>query len=168
MERVRKMNNGTGSTPNTNWMNPPLYFPGCCGQMIDLRDYGPEPLVVNIEAATVQNNTYRTALWTGKHLQLTLMSIPAGGDIGLEIHTGFDQFLSVEEGQGLVKMGKSRDQLSFQGMVCRGFAIFVPVGTWHNVINTGYGPLKMYSIYAPPAHPHGTVQRTKEEAEAGY
>lgn len=160
------MNNGIGTPPNPNWMNFPHYYPGCCGQPIDLRDYGPEPLIVNIEAATMQNDTFRTALWTGNHLQLTLMSIPAGGDIGLEVHNNLDQFIHIEEGQGLVRMGKSSDRLDFQRMVCRNFAIFIPAGTWHNLINTGYAPVKLYSIYAPPAHPRGTVHRTKEEAEA--
>lgn len=135
---------------------------------IELRDYGPAPLIVNIESAAAQNTMYRTALWTGNHLQLTLMSIPAGGDIGAEVHPTFDQFISVEDGQGYVLMGNSREQLTFQGMVCKGYAIFIPAGTWLNVVNGSYAPLKLYSIYAPPAHPHGAVQRTKEEAETHY
>lgn len=157
-----------GTYPASYTPNASQYYAGCCGEQMDLRDYGPAPLIVNIESATVQNNTYRTALWTGSHLQLTLMSIPVGGDIGLEVHTNLDQFIRVEDGQGLARMGYSSDQLTFQGAVCRNFAVFIPAGTWHNVINTGYIPLKLYSIYAPPAHPYGTVQRTKEEAEAGH
>lgn len=126
-----------------------------------LRDYGGKPLVINIDAATKQNTNYRTALWTGKHLQVTLMSIPVGGDIGLEIHPDVDQFLRIEEGQGFVQMGKHKDNLDFQAMVYDGYAIMVPAGTWHNVTNTGNRPLKLYAIYAPPEHPFGIVEATK-------
>ncbi|WP_209703352.1 cupin domain-containing protein [Clostridium algifaecis] len=133
---------------------------------IELKDYGPQPFVVNIDKATKQNNNFRTALWTGKHLQVTLMSINVGDDIGLEIHPNVDQFIRVEEGQGLVKMGKDKYKLGFQKKVYDGFAIMVPAGTWHNVINTGNKPLKVYSIYAPPQHPRNTVHVTKADAEA--
>ncbi|QUH18638.1 cupin domain-containing protein [Alkaliphilus sp. B6464] len=133
--------------------------------LIELRDYGPEPFVVNIEKATKQNNTFRTALWTGNHLQVTLMSINIGEDIGLEVHPTVDQFIRIEEGQGLIKMGDSKCNLDFQRKVCDDFAIMIPAGKWHNLINTGNKPLKLYSIYAPPAHPHGTVHQTKEDAE---
>ncbi|TKI55529.1 cupin domain-containing protein [Brevibacillus antibioticus] len=133
---------------------------------IELRDYGPNPFVVNIEQATKQNNTFRTALWTGKHLQVTLMSINVGDDIGLEIHPNTDQFIRVEEGQGLVRMGDRRDHLYFEQRVNDSDAIMVPAGMWHNVINTGNTPLKVYSIYAPPQHPFGTVYETKASAMA--
>ncbi|WP_330389510.1 cupin domain-containing protein [Geosporobacter ferrireducens] len=129
------------------------------------KDYGPKPFVVNIEEATKQNNTFRTALWTGSHLQLTLMSINVGEDIGLEIHPNLDQFIRIEEGQGLVKMGDRKDRLDFQEKVYDDFAIIIPAGKWHNLINTGCKPLKLYSIYAPPQHPHGTVHETKAIAE---
>ena len=130
------------------------------------KDYGPEPFVVNINEASKQNNNFRTALWTGKYLQVTLMSIPVGGEIGLEIHPDTDQFLRIEEGQGLVKMGDRKDRLYFQKKVYDDFAIMIPAGTWHNIINTGNKPIKLYSIYAPPHHPFGTVHKTKAEAEA--
>lgn len=132
---------------------------------LPVRDYGPNPFVTNIEQATLQNNTFRTALWTGNHLQLTLMSINVGDSIGLEMHPDVDQFLRVEQGQGLVMMGDSRDRLYYQQRVSDNFAIFVPAGKWHNLINTGCVPLKLYSIYAPPQHPHGTVHMTKAMAE---
>lgn len=130
-----------------------------------ITDFGPIPFVVDIEKATVHNDTFRTALWTGNHLQLTLMSIPVGEDIGLEIHPNVDQFLRVESGQGLVQMGDSQDNLFFRQPVFENSAIFVPAGTWHNVTNTGREPLKLYVIYAPPNHPWGTVHQTKEIAE---
>lgn len=132
-----------------------------------LKDYGPEPFVINIDRATKQNDTFRTALWTGNHLQLTLMSINAGEEIGLENHPDIDQFLRIEQGQGLVKMGQSKDNLNFQRSVGNGYAIIIPAGTWHNLINTGNIPLKLYSIYAPPQHPRGTVHKTKADAMAG-
>ncbi len=133
---------------------------------IILRDYGPNPFVVNIEDATEENDNFRLALWTGKHLQVTLMSLKVGEDIGLEVHPNLDQFIRIEEGQGLVRMGDSKDKLDFQAMVRDGFIIVIPAGKWHNLINTGNRPLKLYSIYAPPQHPFGTVHATKADAEA--
>lgn len=133
---------------------------------IILKDYGPEPFVVNIDEATKQNNTFRTALWTGSHLQLTLMSLNVGEDIGLEMHPNVDQFMRIEEGQGLVKMGDSKHNLDFQRNVNADYAFIIPAGTWHNLINTGNIPLKLYSIYAPPQHPHGTVHATKAASQA--
>ncbi|EMT46614.1 cupin domain-containing protein [Anoxybacillus flavithermus] len=130
------------------------------------KDYGPNPFVVQIEEATKQNNMFRTALWTGPHLQVTLMSLQVGEDIGLEIHNHLDQFLRIEQGEGIVRMGKRKDQLTFERKVADGSAIFVPAGTWHNLINTGNVPLKLYSIYAPPQHPAGTVHPTKADALA--
>ena len=130
-----------------------------------IRDYGPEPFVVNIEEITQLNNTFRTALWTGEHLQLTLMSIPVGESIGLEIHPDTDQFLRLEQGEGLVQMGKDKNNLSFQRRVSSNWAFIVPAGTWHNLINIGNIPIKLYSIYAPPKHPRGTVHLTKADAE---
>ncbi len=94
------------------------------------------------------------------------MCIGIGEDIGLESHPHTDQFLRVEQGQGLVLMGDRRDQLNFQQFVCDDFAVMVPAGKWHNIINTGHEPLKLYSIYAPPEHPFGTVHSTKTMAMA--
>lgn len=132
---------------------------------INLIDYGPYPFVINIEKATEQNDYFRIALWTGEHLQLTLMIIDVGEDIGLEVHPNTDQFIRIEEGQGVALMGNSMDNLTFQANVYDDYAIFIPAGTWHNVVNTGNTPMKLYSIYAPPEHPHGTIHKTKKEAE---
>ncbi|MDQ5983883.1 MAG: cupin domain-containing protein [Eubacteriales bacterium SKADARSKE-1] len=129
-------------------------------------DYGPKPFVINIEQATKQNKAFRRVLWTGHHMQLTLMSIPVGGDIGLEIHPNLDQFIRIEQGRGLVKMGDSKNNLNFQRPVSPDFAFIIPAGTWHNLINTGNRPIKLYSIYAPPQHPKGTIHLTKTDAEA--
>lgn len=131
-----------------------------------LKDYGPEPFVVDIERATELNDAFRTALWTGKYLQLTLMSIAPGEDIGLENHPFTDQFLRIEEGKGLVRMGAAKENMNFERKVEPGYAILIPAGTWHNLINVGRKPLKLYSIYAPPQHPKGTIHCTKADAIA--
>ncbi len=154
--------------PYPYWNNTPSYNPNYRKQYTKLKDYGPEPFVVNIDEITKRNNTFRTALWTGKHLQLTLMSINVGEDIGLEVHPNLDQFIRIEEGQGLVKMGNRKDKLDFQEEVYDDYAIIIPAGKWHNLINTGNKPLKLYSIYAPPQHPYGTVHKTKADAEEKY
>lgn len=130
------------------------------------KDYGSKPLVIKIDQAAKLNHTYRTALWTGKYLQVTLMSIPVGDDVGLEVHPTTDQFIRIEEGQGLVQMGDSKDKLDFQEMAYDDYAIMIPAGKWHNVINMGHTPLKIYVIYAPPEHPYGTVHETKSIAMA--
>ena len=129
-------------------------------------DFGARPFVVDITKATLNNNTFRTALWSGSNLQLTVMSINPGEDIGLEAHPQLDQFLRIEQGCGLVQMGDRRDNLYIVHPVYDDSAIFVPAGTWHNLTNTGGVPLKLYSIYAPPNHPFSTVHQTKEVAEA--
>ncbi|ASK63922.1 hypothetical protein CFK37_18050 [Virgibacillus phasianinus] len=133
---------------------------------IALKDYGKEPFAVNIEGAAEQNNTYRTALWTGDHLQVVLMSLNVGEDIGLEAHPNVDQFLRIEEGHGIVQMGDTKDNLNFEKHVSADYAIMVPAGKWHNLTNTGNEPLKLYTIYAPPEHPFGTVHQTKADAMA--
>ncbi|MBN8191228.1 cupin domain-containing protein [Bacillus sp. NTK074B] len=130
------------------------------------KDFGPSPYAFNIDEATVNNDTFRTALWTGEHLQVTLMSINPGEDIGLEIHPNLDQFLRLEQGEGIVRMGDRQDHLTYEKKVKQDFAIIIPAGTWHNLINTGNIPLKLYSIYAPPQHPRGTVHVTKADAIA--
>ena len=136
-----------------------------CGEHPEIRDYGCEPFIWNINHATNMNNNYRTTLWTGQNLQLTLMSIPACGDIGVEMHPDVDQFIRVESGHGKVYMGNCRSRLCEMGCVDGNDAILIPAGTWHNIVNTGNRPLKLYSLYAPPQHPRGTVHKTKADAE---
>lgn len=131
-----------------------------------LKDSGPRPYVVDIEEATVKNQNFRTALWSGGNLQLTLMSIPVGGEIGLEAHSELDQFLRIEQGRGLVQMGQSIDALDFEEQIGDNWVVLVPAGMWHNITNVGDTPLKIYSIYAPPEHPHGTIHATKAESDA--
>jgi len=132
---------------------------------VTLKDYGAEPTVLNIESYTLTNNNFRTALWTGTYLQTTLMTIPVGGDVGLEVHPDVDQFLRIEDGTAKVVMGDAEHSLTFTQTAEKDFAIFVPAGKWHNLINAGDKPLKLYSIYSPVEHPHSTVHRTQEDAE---
>jgi mannose-6-phosphate isomerase-like protein (cupin superfamily) len=129
-------------------------------------DQGPHPFAIDIEKATLDNENYRTTLWTGKFLQLTVMSIEPGHDIGLEVHLDHDQFLRIESGKGRVQMGPAKTDLPFDRQVEDDWAIIVPAGSWHNITNVGDQPLKVYSLYAPPEHAHGTVHKTKEQADA--
>lgn len=132
---------------------------------MDITDHGPNPFVTNIEKATLANANYRSTLWTGRNLQVTVMAIQPGHDIGLEVHQDHDQFLRIEQGIATVYMGPSEDELT-EDSASDDDAVFVPAGTWHNLVNTGDKVLKVYSIYAPAEHPHGTVHVTKEEADA--
>lgn len=130
------------------------------------KDHGNKPFVTNIEEETLANTNYRTALWTGELLQATLMSIPVGGDIGAEVHDENDQFLRVEQGRGRVIMGESENKITLDTEVGPEFAIFIPKDTYHNVINIGDEDLKLYSIYGPAHHAHGTVHETQSIAIA--
>ncbi|WP_168581495.1 cupin domain-containing protein [Gephyromycinifex aptenodytis] len=134
--------------------------------MTDQTDHGPAPYVVNIEEETLGNDTYRTTLWTGKNLQLTLMAIAPGDDVGLEVHEDHDQFLRIESGRGRAQMGPAKDNFTLDQEVGDDWAVLVPAGSWHNVTNIGDEPLKLYSLYAPPEHVHGTVHVTKADADA--
>jgi mannose-6-phosphate isomerase-like protein (cupin superfamily) len=124
--------------------------------------------VVDIEKLTLDNSRFRASWWTGKFLQMTVMSIPPGGEIGLEKHDVGDQFIRVEQGRARVVMGPSEDQLTYKREVGDDWAIFIPAGAWHNIINVGKEDLKVYVIYAPPEHPAGTLHETFEESEADH
>lgn len=194
MYNLYGMYNPCKTNPHPYWVNTPMYNPYLLQQfanqyptftddmeypsrsdlfeseqdaaMVKLKDYGPKPFVINIDEATKRNNNFRTALWTGANLQVTLMSINVGEDIGLEVHKEGDQFIRIEEGEGLVEMGDSKHTLDFKRKVYDDFSIMIPAGKWHNIINSGNKPLKLYAIYAPPEHPYGTVHETKAIAEA--
>ena len=131
-------------------------------------DYGQKPWAVNLDTLTLDNSSFRSTQWTGKSLQMTVMSLKPGEDIGLEKHDQGDQFIRVEQGVGRVVMGVSKDQLSFDRQLTDGWAVLIPGGYWHNIINSGSSPLKVYVIYAPPEHPPGTVHKTAKEAEAAH
>jgi mannose-6-phosphate isomerase-like protein (cupin superfamily) len=121
--------------------------------------------VADIERETLDNSTFRTVVFTGEHTQLTVMRLGPGEDIGLEVHERLDQFLRVESGRGRLQMGPSEDELEERD-VQDDWAVIVPAGVWHNIVNTGDGELKLYSLYSPPEHPPNTVHQTKADAEA--
>lgn len=131
-----------------------------------ITDNGPEPNVFDLEKATTENSNYRTVAWTGKYLQVTLMSIEPGKSIGLEVHPDTDQFLRLDAGEGRVVMGPAKDDLPFTEDVSDGWSVQVPAGTWHDIINTGDEDMRLYVIYAPVHHAAGIVQKTAEDAEA--
>ena len=120
----------------------------------------------DIERATLENETFRTVLFTGEHTQLTVMRLAPGEDIGRESHPHLDQFLRVEQGRARVELGRTEGTIDETHEVEDDWAIIVPAGVWHNVVNTGTTELKLYSLYSPPEHPEGTVHRTKADAEA--
>ncbi|MGA8045479.1 MAG: cupin domain-containing protein [Dermatophilaceae bacterium] len=128
-------------------------------------DIGPRPNAFDIETATRENSTYRTVVWTGAHLQVTLMSIPPGSSVGLEAHPDTDQFLRLDAGRGRVTMGPSEDDLSFVQEVEDGWCVTVPAGTWHDIVNIGETDMRLYAIYAPVHHAAGIVQPTAQDAE---
>jgi mannose-6-phosphate isomerase-like protein (cupin superfamily) len=133
---------------------------------VTIKDIGPQPQSFDLETATTANDNYRTVAWSGRYLQLTLMSIAPGDDIGLEAHPETDQFLRLDAGRGRVQMGPAEDQLDFEQEVEDGWAILVPAGTWHNVTNIGDEPMRLYAVYAPVHHAPGAVQPTADDAEA--
>jgi mannose-6-phosphate isomerase-like protein (cupin superfamily) len=122
--------------------------------------------VGDIERSTIENETFRTVLFTGAHAQLTVMRIAPGEDIGRERHEGNDQFIRIEQGQARIELSEREDGVDEAHDVSEDWAVVIPAGTWHNVINTGPDELKLYSLYAPSEHPDGTVHRTKADAEA--
>jgi mannose-6-phosphate isomerase-like protein (cupin superfamily) len=116
----------------------------------------------DIERQTIGNNDFRRVLYTGHHLQLVLMTLQPGEEIGAEVHEDRDQFFRFEEGRGEVDI----DDHSYE--VGDGSGVIVPAGARHNVRNTGAAPLKLYTLYGPPEHKDGVVQATKAEADARH
>jgi mannose-6-phosphate isomerase-like protein (cupin superfamily) len=118
--------------------------------------------VENIEEATLANEDFRRVLYTGKNLQLVLMTLQPGEEIGEEVHEDIDQFFRVEEGQGTIYIDGNASQIEDD------FAAIVPAGARHNVVNSGATPLKLYTLYGPPEHKHGTVHKDKVQAERDH
>jgi len=114
--------------------------------------------VDNIERATVENNNFRKVLYTGKYSQLVLMTLKAGEDIGAEVHSDVDQFFRFESGTGQVVIDGVIHEVGAE------FAVIVPAGAEHNVVNTGSDELKLYTIYSPAEHQDGVVRATKMDA----
>ena len=115
--------------------------------------------VDDIAQATLANAEFRRVIYTGKHLQLVLMTLPPGCDIGEEVHEDRDQFFRIEEGEGVIRIDGVDNRVEDD------FAVIVPAGARHNVINSGDAPLKLYTIYSPPHHRDGVIHRTRADAE---
>ena len=128
-------------------------------------DLGNKPIIINIHKEVCCNTNFRKSIFTGDYLQLTVMSIPAGGEIGLEFHDNLDQFIRIEYGLASVYMGKTKQDVKFVGNANPDYAVLIPAKTWHNIINEQSTPLKVYSIYAPPQHPIGTIHKTKFDSD---
>lgn len=118
--------------------------------------------MIHFDMAVVaeQSADFRRVLWTGKHAQLVIMTIPPDGEIGEEVHEDTDQVLSFVSGVGEARVGGQKRK------VAAGDLVAVPAGTKHNFVNIGPNPLVLYTVYGPPEHADGVVHRTKEEAEA--
>lgn len=115
--------------------------------------------VINIEKRSLENGYFREVLFTAPHVQLVVMSLGPGEEIGLETHDGIDQFIRVEAGNGKAILNGQEHALE------DGSAVVIPAGTEHNIINTSQQePLKLYTLYSPPEHPDGTVNKDKAEA----
>jgi mannose-6-phosphate isomerase-like protein (cupin superfamily) len=128
-----------------------------------IEDIGPRPQSFDLEQATIENENYRTVVWSGRYLQTTLMSIPVGSDIGLEAHPDTDQFLRLDAGRGRVQIGATKDKLTFEQEVSDGWCVLVPAGTWHNITNIGDEPMQLYAIYAPVHHKQGKIHQTADD-----
>lgn len=115
--------------------------------------------VGDIEDQAEDNSDFRRVVYTGKNLQLVLMSLKPGEDIGEEVHEDGDQFFRIEKGKGEVLIDGKRSRIKSDD------AILVPAGARHNIINSGEEPLRLYTLYAPPEHRDGTVHATKADAE---
>ena len=131
-----------------------------------IEDIGPKPQSFDLEQATLDNELYRSVAWSGRYLQLTLMSIPPGGDIGLEVHPETDQFIRLDAGRGRVEMGTAKDRLTMKKEVSDGWCVLIPAGTWHNITNIGDEPMQVYAIYAPAHHKPGKIHESAADAAA--
>ncbi|SKC22070.1 cupin domain-containing protein [Alkalitalea saponilacus] len=154
---------GSGSSETTGITTPVVAEIPLSDVDFDV-DLGGQPWAFDIEAATLVNDSYRSANWTGKYMQLVFMSLKPGEVIDLEIHEDHDQFIRIEQGEAVVWMGKSENDLTYRQEVEDDWAIMIPAGYWHKVENTGDVDLKLYTLYGPPEHPMGTSNKTYEEA----
>lgn len=116
----------------------------------------------NIETRTIENDDFRRVLYTGKHLQLVLMTLQPGEEIGEEVHEDRDQFFRIEQGHGEIRIDGTAN------VVEDDFAVIVPAGARHNVVNTGKKPLRLYTLYGPPEHRDGVIHKTKDQAERDH
>jgi mannose-6-phosphate isomerase-like protein (cupin superfamily) len=122
--------------------------------------------VGDVERITIDNRNFRTVVFTGRHMQLTVMTLPPGGRVGWEMHDHLDQFLRIERGSGTLQLGTSADDVAETHRVSDDWAMIIPAGTWHDVVNDDDAELQLYSVYSPPDHPDGTIHPTKADADA--
>jgi len=113
----------------------------------------------NIEKETLENTNFRKVLYTGQHAQLVVMNLLPGEEIGIEVHQNVDQFFRIEQGTAKFIINDEENNVEAE------WAVIVPAGANHNVINTGETELKLYTVYSPANHPDGTIHTTKAEAE---
>ena len=118
----------------------------------------------DIAKETKHNKNFRTVAFTGPYTQLTLMRLAPGEEIGREVHDEHDQCIRIEKGHARVELGPTKETIEETQDVEDGWLIVVPAGVWHNIVNTGDGNLKLWSLYSPPVHPTRAVHRTKDEA----
>lgn len=118
----------------------------------------------DIQRTAKDNTNFREVLFTAAHVQLVVMSLPPGEEIGIEVHDHVEQYIRVESGRATVTLGPSKDEITETHALEAGGAVMVPGGTWHNVVNSGKGELKLSTLYSPPEHADGTVHRTKADA----
>ena len=155
-----QMKNTEGSPmSNSRWDNQSA--PKCTSGA--MRDRGNEPIVFDIRKEAYMTPDFRTAIWTGGNLQLVVMTVPVGGEIGIERHEGIDQLIGVISGAGEVVFGNRENFFAPPLPIDAHSVILIPSGTYHNVKNVGMTPLKLYSVYAPKAHKFGTVDKTNAE-----
>ena len=126
-------------------------------------EHGGDVYTLNVVKRANKNHNFRESIWTGKYLQMTLMSISSSSDIGIEMHDDTDQYIRIEHGYALLLTGCDENLLNDRQKLCVGDAVFIPAGTWHNIVNIGRCDLKISSVYAPPHHPRCTVQKYRKE-----
>ena len=167
--RYENMDTGCCEGKRDGGMNAPFGYrenygttqPKCSSSAV--RDRGNEPIVFDIQKEAFMTQDFRTALWTGGNLQLTVMTIPVDGEIGVEMHEGVDQLIGVVSGAGEVVFGNRESYFAPPLPLDSHSVVLVPAGTYHNVKNVGRTPLKLYSVYAPKVHKFGTVDKTNPE-----
>lgn len=134
-------------------------FPGSSNNI----NQGAIPFVTNLRRDVMINTNFFTARWTGRYMQVGLMTIPVNGEAGLDMRLNSDQYYYIEQGAALVTMGMSQEYLNFQAQAHSGFSIFVPSGTWHNIFNIGNVDLKMSLTISPPFLPYNTNFETTDD-----
>ena len=128
-------------------------------------DKGNAPYVFDIKALSRENSAYRRVIWTGKHMQLALMCIPQEEDTGWELHRDGDQYVYVESGTAEISMGGSESNPAIKKAAGCGYAAVIPAGTLHKVRSIGREPLRLITVYAPPEHPYGRVDESRDDAD---